>query len=156
VLLAIKSIGCGAAARHAECFSERHSLRPRSIPKSRQSAAVSSSCGIVGAPPAPVRTMAPEISCKSAAVNSREAAPIQPSTCSRERPPTIAPVTPGQASVHATATADTLAPRNWAQGVAQGQIAAQVRLIEIRRTPAPIIFGKFRDVLPAKRVGQQT
>src|SRR6202030_2171704 len=46
--------------------------------------------------------------------------------------------------------------RNWTQGVAQGQIAAQVRLIEIGRTPAPIIFGKSRDVLTAERVGQQT
>jgi hypothetical protein len=45
-----------------------------------------------------------------------QTAPIQPSTCSRERPPTIAPVTPGQASVHATATADTLAPWRCAIG----------------------------------------
>src|ERR1700722_11251007 len=45
--------------------------------------------------------------------------------------------------------------RYWAQGVAQGQIAAQVWFIEIWRTPAPVIFGKSRDVLPAERVGQQ-
>jgi hypothetical protein len=46
--------------------------------------------------------------------------------------------------------------RDRAQGVTQGQIAAQGRLIEIRRTPTPIIRGKSRDMLPAERFGQQT
>ena len=41
--------------------------------------------------------------------------------------------------------------RNWTQCVAQGQIAPQIWLIEIRRTPAPIIFDKSGDVLPDAR-----
>ena len=38
------------------------------------------------------------------------AAAIQPSTWAAERAPTIAPVTPGQQRVHATATAATVIP----------------------------------------------
>src|ERR1700694_6237954 len=73
-----------------------------------RAATARSNCGIVGPSPAPVRTMASEISCKSAVVSSSDAAPIQPSTCCGERPPTMAPVTPGHASTQAIATADTV------------------------------------------------
>ena len=50
--------------------------------------------------------MADEISSRSEVVNSSDAAPIQPSTCCGDLAPTIAPETPGQANVHATATAE--------------------------------------------------
>src|SRR3989449_7258831 len=66
--------------------------------------------GRTGPVPAPVRLMAPAISSKSASVRVSAAAPIQPSTCAGDRAPTIAPLTPGQASVQATATAATVAP----------------------------------------------
>ena len=49
------------------------------------------------------------IASRSSAASSSEAPPIQPSTCSAERAPTMAPVTPGQASVQATASAETVA-----------------------------------------------
>jgi hypothetical protein len=65
-------------------------------------------CGVVGPVPAPVRTIAVAISSRSTAVNSRLAAAIQPFTCWGERAPTMAPVTPGQAITHASATADTV------------------------------------------------
>jgi hypothetical protein len=67
----------------------------------------------------------------------------------------MAPVTPGQAGNCDGGHRGAMTLRNRAQGVAQGQIAAQVRLIELRRMPAPVIFGKSRDVLPAEGVGQQ-
>ena len=51
--------------------------------------------------------MAEAISSSSSSVSTMEAAPIQPSTCFGVRAPTIAPVTPGHASVHAMAIADT-------------------------------------------------
>src|SRR5439155_19414501 len=66
--------------------------------------------GRTGPVPAPVRLIAPAISSRSASVSSRLAAPIQPSTCAGDRAPTIAPVTPGQASVQATAAAATVTP----------------------------------------------
>ena len=67
-----------------------------------------------GRPPAPAP---PPLSCVRWRPRSRRgpprssviaAAPIQPSTCSGVRAPTIAPVTPGQASVQAMATATTM------------------------------------------------
>ncbi len=63
-----------------------------------------------GPEPAPVRSIAARISARSVGSSRREAAAIQPSTCSGLRAPTIAPVTPGQASVQATATAETETP----------------------------------------------
>jgi len=62
-----------------------------------------------GPSPAPVCSIAIAIRSRSACVSRRSAAPIQPSTCAAFRAPTIAPVTPGHASVHATATATTVA-----------------------------------------------
>jgi hypothetical protein len=52
--------------------------------------------------------MARAISSRSSRVSSSVAAPIHPSTCSGERAPTIAPVTPGHARVQAIATALTV------------------------------------------------
>lgn len=46
--------------------------------------------------------------------------------------------------------------RNRAQRIAQRKIPAQVRFIEIKRPPPPIIFGNSCDVFPIERVGQQT
>jgi L-asparagine transporter-like permease len=45
------------------------------------------------------------------------AAPSQPSTCDGERAPTIAPVTPGQVSVQAMATDDTVVLCRFAIGI---------------------------------------
>src|SRR5207302_6506326 len=64
--------------------------------------------GRTGPDPARVLMIAAAISSTSAGVSSSVAAPIHPFTCSGVRAPTIAPVTPGQASVQATATADTV------------------------------------------------
>ena len=72
--------------------------------------------GLDGPVPAPVDLMARAISSRSAAVRSRLAASIQPSTCSGERAPTIAPVTPGQLSVQAIATDETDVPCRCAMG----------------------------------------
>src|SRR5215469_16625581 len=66
--------------------------------------------------PAPVLSIAFAISSRSAWVNSRLPPPIQPSTCSGERAPTIAAVTPGQLSTHAIATEETDVPRRFAIG----------------------------------------
>ena len=74
--------------------------------------------GCVGPAPAPVRAIAEAISSRSAGVSSRVVAGIQPSICAGERAPTIAAVTPGQASVQATATADTVVPPGFSQGLA--------------------------------------
>ena len=59
-----------------------------------------------GPAPAPVRSTARAISSKSFALSCTFAAATHASTCSGLRAPTIAPVTPGHASVHATATAE--------------------------------------------------
>ena len=64
--------------------------------------------GRVGPEPAPVRSIASAISSRSLLGNVSVAAPTQPSTCSADLAPTIAPVTPGHASVHAIATDDTV------------------------------------------------
>src|SRR5262245_4154349 len=61
----------------------------------------------VGPVPAPVRSIAHAISARSFSVSARRPASIQPSTCFGLRAPTIAPVTAGAASAHATATAPT-------------------------------------------------
>ncbi len=69
-----------------------------------------------GADPAPVARAVAAISSRSTALDSSSAVPIQPSTCSGARAPTIAPLTPGQASVQATATEATVVPRGSAMG----------------------------------------
>src|SRR5207245_750621 len=71
----------------------------------------------------------------SASVSVSAAAPIQPSTCAGDRAPTIAPLTPGQASVQATATAATVAPCRCAIGRSASASARS------RRNPAPVTSG---------------
>ncbi len=66
--------------------------------------------GKAGPAPAPLLPTARAISSRSSRVSSRVAAPIHPSTCSGDRAPTMAPVTPGQARVQAIATAPTVVP----------------------------------------------
>src|SRR5271166_1235814 len=61
--------------------------------------------GLTGPVPAPFRSIEVAIASMSEGVRDKVAASIQPSTCTGLRAPTIAPVTPGHASVHATATA---------------------------------------------------
>ena len=56
-------------------------------------------------------------SSRSPSVSSTRAPSIHPSTWSGDRPPTIAPLTPGHASVHATATAATLVSCRSATGL---------------------------------------
>src|SRR5712692_5513496 len=87
--------------------------------------------GRAGPLPAPVRSRAAATSSRSASVNSKSAAGSHPSICEGRRAPTIAPVTPGQASVQATATAPTLVPWRWAIGPSA---AARPRL-RSRRSP---------------------
>ena len=60
-----------------------------------------------GPQPAPVCCVAVAISSRSDGASVSEAASIQPSTCAGVRAPTMAPVTPGHASVHAIASAET-------------------------------------------------
>jgi len=52
--------------------------------------------------------MASAMSSRSSAASASVAAPIQPSTCAAELAPTIAPVTPGHASVQAIAIDETV------------------------------------------------
>src|SRR5258708_38203717 len=66
--------------------------------------------GDAGPAPASVWRIAAAISSRSSVASVIHAASIQPSTCSGVRAPTIAPVTPGHASVQATAIADTDVP----------------------------------------------
>jgi len=56
------------------------------------------------------------MSARSSSARVSVAPPIQPSTCSGERAPTIAPLTPGQRVTQATATAATVAPCRAAMG----------------------------------------
>src|SRR5665647_750062 len=60
--------------------------------------------------------MATAISSRSSSVSSTDALSIHPSTCSGERAPTMAPLTPGQRVTQATATAATVAPRRAPMG----------------------------------------
>lgn len=64
--------------------------------------------GRVGPWPARVVSIASLISSRSSASSVKFAAPIHPSTCSADLAPTIAAVIPGQASVQAIATDDTV------------------------------------------------
>src|SRR3954462_7486382 len=61
--------------------------------------------GRVGPDPTPSLSIEAAISSRSRALSSRVAASIQPSICAGDLAPTMAPVTPGQARVHAIATA---------------------------------------------------
>lgn len=88
----------------------RAAQRAVGAPLPAQRRAATSTGGRAGPAPAPVRAMAAAISSKSAASSSSRAASIQPSTWAGVRAPTIAPLTPGQARVHATATAATVVP----------------------------------------------
>src|SRR5277367_7081890 len=63
--------------------------------------------GREGPLPAPLRSIASAICSSSETVRDKLAASIQPLTCAGLLAPTIAPVTPGHARVHATATAPT-------------------------------------------------
>src|ERR1019366_2153953 len=69
-----------------------------------------------GPEPAAVCRRAPAIAARSDTSRSSDPAAIQPSTCSGLRAPTMAPVTPGDARVQATATADTVTPWRSAMG----------------------------------------
>jgi hypothetical protein len=67
-------------------------------------------------------------------------------------------VTPGQASVHAIATAPTSTPCFCATSrkrVAQREVAPEVRLLEVGRAPAPVVGRHRGDALRAERVGEQ-
>src|SRR5258705_414711 len=66
--------------------------------------------GDTGPLPAPVAVMAAAISARSATVSFTDPASIQPSTWAGSRAPTMAAVTPGQASVQAIATEATDVP----------------------------------------------
>src|SRR5579859_4668169 len=66
------------------------------------------SFGLAGPLPASSASIALAIFAMSSAESWSEAASIQPSTCCGLRAPTMAPVTPGHASVHATAAAATV------------------------------------------------
>src|SRR3954471_16602665 len=61
--------------------------------------------GRVGPDPTPSLSIEAAISSRSRVLSSRVAASIQPSICAGDLAPTIAPVTPGQVRVHATAIA---------------------------------------------------
>src|SRR2546425_1635891 len=114
--------------------------------------------GRVGPVPPPVRAIAAAISSRSAAVSSSVAAPIQPSTCPAVRAPTIAPVTPGHASVHATAMArdrGAVPPRDRLQRVPQCEIAAQVRLLELHGATPPVVLSERGDTGPREAVRQE-
>src|ERR1700728_3231950 len=63
--------------------------------------------GRVGPAPSPDDSMAPEASSMSRSSSVSVAAAIQPSICSGSLAPTMAPVTPGNANVHAMATEPT-------------------------------------------------
>src|SRR6266550_5572642 len=65
--------------------------------------------GRVGPDPTPSLSIVAAISSRSPELRMSVAASIHPSTCDGDLAPTIAPVTPGQVRVHATAMADTLA-----------------------------------------------
>src|SRR3984893_1269736 len=66
--------------------------------------------GWVGPTPACVRSTALAISSRSSGARVKLPAAIHPSTCSGDRAPTIAPLTPGQLKVQAIATAETETP----------------------------------------------
>ena len=87
-----------------------------------------------------------------------DAAPIQPSTCSGLRAPTMAPVTPGQASVQAMAIEDTDVSWRFAIGPSASrrqQIPPQSRLLELGRAAPPVIVGERRHAVGREGVRQQ-
>ena len=70
----------------------------------------------------------------------------------------MAPVTPGQARVHATAIAATVVrcpSGDWPQGVGESKIAAQPVALKIRRTEAPIIRPKLGRALHGECAREQ-
>ena len=85
-------------------------------------------------------------------MSSSVAASIQPSTCSAVRAPTIAPVTPGHASVQAIAIAETVVPWRAAIGRSASRSArfrAELRLLELGRPAPPVVGGQRRHALGA-------
>src|ERR1700687_227668 len=97
------------------------------------------------------------MSSRSCGVSTIEAAPIQPSTCAGLRAPTMAPVTPGQASVHAMAIAATPVPRRCATGFSASTraLAAQPPAGEIGRARAPIVRRQRCRALGGELAGEQ-
>ncbi len=85
----------------------------------------------IGPSPAPVALRAAAISARSASVSSSEAAGSQPSTCSGDRAPTIAPDTPGTVRVQAAATGPTPTPCRSAIGRSASTRA------RLRASPSP-------------------
>src|SRR3954449_4294368 len=88
-------------------------------------------CDVTGPDPAPVRAMASVSSARSSSVSRSDADGSQPSTWSGRRAPTMAAVTPGQASVHETATAPGETP--WR--AATGSSAAASSRLRVRLSP---------------------
>ena len=110
-----------------------------------------------GPAPASVRWIDDAISSRSCCVSISDAAPIQPSTCAGVRAPTIAPVTPGHASVQAMATADTDVPWRVAIGRSASRSArllSEVRLLELRRLAPPVVLGQGGDAIGREALGQ--
>ena len=87
--------------------------------------------------PAPVSSMARSISRRAPSSSAMSEAGAQPSTWRAVRAPTIAPVTPGCASTHATASAAGRGPRSGrdrAQAIDEREAPRDLRLLERRRT----------------------
>src|ERR1700716_3969892 len=111
----------------------------------------------MGPDPACVRSTAAAISARSAASSVRLPAVIHPSTCCGERAPTIAPLTPGQLSVQATATAAIDPPYRDAIGCSasrRGRLRLGRGLPELRIAAAPVITRHPRNAFAAEGVGE--
>ena len=103
--------------------------------------------GDAGPVPASVTRTAAAMSARSSSFSSRVAAGSQPSTCPGRRAPTIAPVTSGNDSVHATATAGGITPCRSATG---RSAPARARLCDSAR---PVKSGSPARQSPGSRPG---
>jgi hypothetical protein len=93
--------------------------------------------------------MAAAISSRSSSVELERAGRDPAVDLSGERAPTIAPVTPSQASVQATATAPTPTPCRRATGTSasRSEVELEQRRAELLVLAAPVVVGESGDAL---------